>query len=60
MYLLSYSEYTGSDFAADMAKMASDPATQRWWSLCEPCQKPLNQRSPDEWWSGMEEVFHAD
>ena len=27
-YLFSYFEYIGDDFAADMAKMAADPATQ--------------------------------
>ena len=59
-YLFSYFEYTGSDFAADMAKMAADPTTQRWWSVSKPCQKPLDGRAPDEWWAGMEEVFHAD
>jgi L-rhamnose mutarotase len=59
-YLFSYFEYTGDDFAADMARMAADPTTQRWWSVCKPCQQPLSVRAPDEWWSGMEEVFHAD
>ena len=37
-YLFSYYEYTGTDYAADMAKMAADPETQRWWTFCEPCQ----------------------
>ena len=59
-YLFSYCEYTGSDFAADMAKMAGDEATQRWWSCCKPCQKSLANRAPDEWWANMEEVFHTD
>lgn len=59
-YLFSYFEYAGSDFAADMAKMAADPATQRWWAICEPCQKPLAERLPGEWWGRMEEVFHLD
>lgn len=59
-YLFSYFEYTGTDFAADMAKMAADEATQRWWALCKPCQKPLHGRAADEWWSSMEEVFHQD
>ncbi|MCX6910215.1 MAG: L-rhamnose mutarotase [Verrucomicrobia bacterium] len=59
-YLFSYLEYTGSDFAADMAKMAADPVTQRWWSFCKPCQAPLASRAEGEWWSDMEEVFHAD
>lgn len=59
-YLFSYFEYTGDDFAADMARMAADPTTQRWWSFCKPCQDPLRNRAPDEWWSAMEEVFHHD
>lgn len=59
-YLFSYFEYVGSDFAADMARMAADPTTQRWWALCKPCQKPLAHRGSEEWWAGMEEVFHAD
>ena len=59
-YLFSYFEYTGSDFAADMAAMAADETTQRWWAVCMPCQKPLASRAPDEWWATMEEVFHCD
>jgi L-rhamnose mutarotase len=59
-YLFSYFEYTGSDFQADMAKMAADPTTQRWWSHCMPCQRPLSDRPDDEWWAPMEEVFHTD
>jgi L-rhamnose mutarotase len=59
-YLFSYFEYTGNDFQKDMAKMAADPTTQRWWTLCEPCQKPLSDRNPGSWWAEMEEVFHTD
>jgi L-rhamnose mutarotase len=59
-YLFSYFEYVGDDFAADMARMAADPRTQEWWAVCKPCQKPLADRGPEEWWSGMEEVFHCD
>jgi L-rhamnose mutarotase len=59
-YLFSQLEYTGSDFAADMARMAADETTQRWWAFCKPCQQPLADRAPDEWWSHMEEVFHTD
>ena len=43
-----------------MAKMAAGETTQRWWAVCKPCQKPLHRRAPDEWWLGMEEVFHQD
>lgn len=59
-YLFSYFEYTGNDFKADCAKMASDPVTQRWWALCTPCQEPLSDRAAGEWWAEMEEVFHTD
>jgi L-rhamnose mutarotase len=59
-YLFSYFEYTGSDFAADMAKMAADPTTQKWWAVCKPCQQPLTNRASDEWWANMEEIFHLD
>ena len=59
-YLFSYFEYVGSDFDADMAKMAADPTTQRWWSFCKPCQQPLASAKPGEWWANMKELFHAD
>ena len=59
-YLFSYFEYTGTDYAADMARMAADPTTQKWWACCIPCQKPLENRAEGEWWAGMEEVFHQD
>ena len=59
-YLFSHFEYTGSDSAVDMARMAGVPKTQRWWSICKPCQQPLAQRGADEGWCGMEEVFHCD
>ena len=59
-YLFSYFEYIGTDFDADMAKMAADPTTQKWWELCKPCQVPLETRTEGEWWMNMEEVFHND
>lgn len=59
-YLFSYFEYTGANFAADMAAMAADPATQDWWKVCKPLQAPLADRADGEWWAGAEEVFHAD
>jgi L-rhamnose mutarotase len=59
-YLFSYFEYVGKDFAGDMAKMAADPTTQKWWAVCKPCQDPLPDRKEGEWWSDMEEVFHYD
>jgi L-rhamnose mutarotase len=59
-YLFSYFEYHGSDFSADMAKMAADPLTQKWLAVCKPCQEPLATRAEGEWWANMEEVFHCE
>jgi L-rhamnose mutarotase len=59
-YLFSYFEYTGKDFEDDMARMATDPVTQQWWSVCKPCHLPLRDRKRGEWWAAMTEVFHLD
>ena len=58
--LYAYFEYTGSDFEADMKKMAADPKTQEWWRIMEPMQDPIPTRAPGEWWAKMVEVFHTD
>ena len=58
--LFGYWEYHGSDFAADSAAIAADPETQRWWTFCDPCQRPLPSRASGEHWAAMEEVFHVD
>lgn len=59
-YLFSYFEYTGSDFTADMERMAADPVTQKWWDVCKPCHEPLPDREDGEWWADMESVFFFD
>jgi L-rhamnose mutarotase len=58
--LFAYFEYIGTDYAADMHKMAEDPKTQEWWSIMEPMQVPVPARKKGEWWADMEEVFHTD
>lgn len=58
--LFSYFEYVGEDFDADLAAMAKDPETQRWWTLTDPCQQPVQSAAEGEWWAPLEEVFHAD
>jgi L-rhamnose mutarotase len=53
--------YVGDDLDADMAAMAADPETQRWWRETDPCQRPLDPPPPGErgtWWTVLEEVFH--
>ena len=59
-YLFGYFEYTGTDFNADMEKMAADPKTQEWWDIMMPMQDPLETRAEGEWWAEMEELFHVD
>lgn len=59
LYLFAYLEYTGSDFDADMKKMAADPETQRWWQQTDPCQLPLPDASAKgKIWSDATEVYH--
>ncbi|MHC4433220.1 MAG: L-rhamnose mutarotase [Planctomycetota bacterium] len=57
--MFSYFEYVGDDFDADMAKMAADPTTQKWWDVCKPLLDPLETRAAEEFWANMEEVFHC-
>jgi L-rhamnose mutarotase len=58
--LFSYLEYTGDDLDADNAATAANEATQEWWAVCEPLQRPLPDRVPGEWWKLLPEVFHLD
>lgn len=53
-------DYSGSDYAADAARMAQDPKTQEWWELTDPCQTPLASVAPSENWAPMQQVFHHD
>ncbi|MFI2856481.1 L-rhamnose mutarotase [Paenibacillus sp. JSM ZJ436] len=59
-YLFSYFEYFGEDLERDFERMAADPITQEWWSLCKPCQEPLETRASGEWWAVMEELFYQE
>lgn len=58
--LFAYFEYTGTDFEADMNKMAAHEETQRWWDVVKPLMDPLETRKPGEFWSDMEEIFHLE
>ncbi len=60
LLLFAYFEYTGGDFEADMAKMAADPETQRWWDVVKPLMQPVETRNAGEFWADMEEIFHID
>ncbi|WP_439593785.1 L-rhamnose mutarotase [Microbacterium sp.] len=54
--LIGYFEYLGEDLAADMARVAADPVTQKWWELTEPCQVPLPRVARG--WVEAAEVWH--
>jgi L-rhamnose mutarotase len=58
--LLSYLEYSGDDYRPDTARIAADPATQRWWTLTDPCQQPLDKAGEGQWWTPSEEAFPHD
>jgi L-rhamnose mutarotase len=61
LYLFAYLEYTGRDFDADMARMAADPETQRWWKQTDPCQSPLpDALKAGRIWSDAKEIYHLD
>ena len=58
-YLFAYLEYTGTDFAADMNRMAADPETQRWWKETDPCQSPLpDAAAANKMWADTNEIYH--
>lgn len=58
--LFAYFEYSGTDYAADAARMAADPKTQEWWKITDPMQVPLEGRREGDWWLQADEVFHTD
>lgn len=60
MLLVSYFEYVGSDYAADMKKIGDDPETQRWWELTAPLQERVPEARIGEQWHEIPEVFHVD
>ena len=58
--LFAYFEYTGKNFAKDMALMAEDSETQRWWDKVKPLMEPIETHKPGEFWADMAEIFHTD
>ncbi len=58
--LFAYFEYHGTDYAADMRKMAECPHTRRWWGITDAMQTPMEDAEVGEKWSVLREVFHFD
>ena len=60
-FLFAYFEYVGDDYERDMAVIAADPETQRWWKETDPCQSPLHDAlKAGKTWSDTKELFHLD
>jgi L-rhamnose mutarotase len=53
-YEFGYYEYTGTDFAADMAALDREPRNIEWHELCDPMQIPLLGASG---WREMEAIY---
>ena len=55
--VVSYFEYVGDDYDADMEKMAADPVTQEWWKHTKPCFQGHEQ---GVYYEDMEPIFFFD
>lgn len=55
--VVSYFEYTGDDYDADMDKMAADPVTQEWWKHTKPCFEGHDQ---GVYYEDLEEIFYYE
>lgn len=58
--VFSYFEYTGTDYEADMEKMAADGATQRWWGHTRPCFARLDAESKEDFYEDMRSIFYLE
>ena len=53
--VVSYFEYTGEDYDADMRMMEADPVTQDWWQHTKPCFLHHDQKL---YYEDMQEIFY--
>ena len=58
--LFSQQEYVGADYAADMAAIAADADTQKWWTVTDAMQVPLADRTPGSWWTTLELLYSSE
>jgi len=54
-YEFGYYEYTGTDFEADMEKLAMHPRNIEWLKVCDPMQIPLEGYKG---WAEMEQIYY--
>jgi len=58
--LFAYMEYTGNDYEADMALIAADPETQKWWKITAPMQVQVPEARDGEWWHTLHQNFYLN
>ncbi len=59
-YFFAYLKCTGDDLKAEMAKMAAELETQRWWKETDACQFPLPEGAAQgKIWARTEQVFYS-
>ncbi|KIY62514.1 rhamnose mutarotase [Cylindrobasidium torrendii FP15055 ss-10] len=63
--LIATMKYTGDDYDADMAKVAADPETQRWWAMTDKMQESFVDGATGSgkdvpWWATVDEVFRFE
>lgn len=58
--VFAYFEYTGTDYDADMEKMAADETTQRWWTFTRPCFEKYDADSEEAFYVDMKSIFYLD
>ncbi len=58
--LFSYFEYIGDDYEKICEEWLPIRLPRNGGNLPIPCQQPVEDRAPGEWWAVMEEVFHVD
>ncbi|KAF8913445.1 rhamnose mutarotase [Mucidula mucida] len=63
--LVTTMKYTGTDYESDMAKVAEDPETQRWWKMTDGMQESFvdgatGSGGETPWWANVEEVFRFE
>jgi len=56
-FLFGYLEYSGEDLAEDFERMGEEAIMKKWYSVCGPCQQPLDSKKDGEWWATMDQVF---
>ncbi|WWC60117.1 uncharacterized protein I303_102681 [Kwoniella dejecticola CBS 10117] len=63
--LIAHMRYIGKDFDKDMAGIADNEATKRWWKLTDGMQESFvpgatGSESGPGWWTSAEEVFRME